>query len=215
MIDIQPRLLIILLAYVSASVCAGAAEPNAVGIVMKVTGETTPNLAAREEIPANTAIKLYPGVELTFLHYPPNCELVTVTGGTVKLSKTAFTTDGNIKNQQGRACPRLYELSGTAGGWVARDLLRLPVDPEIIFAGSRGDQVAAAAVYDKDQPDQLLFRFELADRRATQPAAAAPLNRDRRYVLKVTMRDNPQSIDYPFIIVSSGQGDSLVVLHVD
>ena len=52
---------------------AGAAEPNAVGIIMKVTGETDPELPLREEVSANTVIKLGPGAELTFLHYPPTC----------------------------------------------------------------------------------------------------------------------------------------------
>jgi len=39
---------------------AGAAEPNAVGIIMKVTGETDPGLPLREEVSANTVIKLGP-----------------------------------------------------------------------------------------------------------------------------------------------------------
>jgi hypothetical protein len=128
---------------------AGAAEPNAVGIIMKVTGETDPGLPLREEVSANTVIKLSPGAELTFLHYPPTCELVTVAGGTLKLTKTAFTTDGEVKSQQNRPCPRVYELPGTGGGWVARDLLRLPIAPEIIFAGSRAGEVTEAAVYEK------------------------------------------------------------------
>src|SRR5271170_1717375 len=40
---------------------AGAAEPNAVGIIMKVSGETDPGLPLREEVSANTVIKLGPG----------------------------------------------------------------------------------------------------------------------------------------------------------
>ena len=215
MIEPRSHLLIALLASISAAVSAGAAEPNAVGIVMKVTGATTPDMAAMQEIPASTAIQLGPGVELTFLHYPPDCELVTVSGGTVKLSKDAFTTDGDVKSQQGHACPRHYDLPGTGGAWVARDLLRLPVGSEIIFAGRRAGQVATAGVYEKDRPDQLLFRFEFADRRATQPAAAAPLAGNRQYVLRLTMKDSSQPIDYPFTTAPAGPGDSLVVLHID
>jgi hypothetical protein len=194
-----------------------AAEPNAVGIVMKITGETDPLLPLREEIAANTVIRLAPGAELTFLHYPPTCELVTVSGGTLKLTKTAFTTDGEVKSQQGRPCPRVYELSGTGGGWVARDLLRLPIVPEVVFAGSRADQVKAVAVYEGDA-DQALCRLELADRRATLSTATAPLTPNRRYVLKLTMSDQSQPVDYAFITMprtASGASDSLVVLHVD
>ena len=221
MIKFRPHLLITLLASVSALRFAGAAEPNPVAMVMKVTGETTPNLPARQEILANATITLGPGVELTFLHYPPDCELVTVSGGTLKLSKTTFTTDGDIKSQQGRPCPRFYEVSGTGGAWVARSLedardpLRLPIDAEIIFAGSRADQVTAAAVYEKDRPEEPHFRFELVDRRATQPVAATLLADDRQYVLRLTMKDSSQPIDYPFTTAPAGPGDLLVVLHVD
>lgn len=215
MTEIRYRLVIPLLASLFASGLAEAAEPNAVGIIMKVTGQTDPDLPAREEIAANTVIKLAPGAELTFLHYPPNCELVTVAGGTLKLTRTAFTTDGEVRNQQARPCPRVYELSGTGGGWVARDLLRLPVDPELIFAGSRAGVVAEAAIYEKGEPDRLLYRLDLADHRATRPAAATLLAPNRRYSLKLTMSDESQPVDYGFITVASSAVDALVVLHVD
>jgi hypothetical protein len=194
---------------------AGAADPNAVGIVMKVTGETDPALSPREELPANVKIKLGPGTELTFLHYPPRCDLVTVAGGTLRLSRTDFTTDGEVKNQQNRTCPRIYELSGTGGSWVARDMLRLSVAPELIFAGSRGSQVVEAAIYEKGQADRPLYRLDLADQRATPPRAASPLSPNGHYVLKITTSDEAQPVDYEFIAVASGNTDSLVVLHVD
>jgi hypothetical protein len=194
---------------------AGAAEPNAVCIIMKVIGETDPGLPLREEVSANTVIKLGPGTELTFLHYPPTCELVTVTGGTLKLTKTAFTTDGEVKSQQNRPCPRVYELTGTGGGWVARDLLRLPVAPEIILAGSRAGEVTEAGVYEKGQPDRLLYNLELAEQRATPPASAAPLEPNHRYLLKLSMSDGAQSLEHGFVAVGVGATDSLVVLHVD
>jgi hypothetical protein len=215
MADLRHRLVLPLLAGLSLLGPAVAAKPNAVGIIMRVTGHTDPNLPPREEISANAAIKLGPGAELTFLHYPPDCELVTVAGGTLKLTKTAFTTDGEVKSQQSRPCPRVYELSGTGGGWVARDLLRLAVDPEIIFAGSRANEVAEAAIYEKGEPDRLLYRLDLVDHRATRPAAMTPLAPDRRYVLKMTMTGAAQPVDYGFIAVASGGSDSLVVLHVD
>jgi hypothetical protein len=215
MAAIRYRIMLALLAGLAVLRPAGAAEPNAVGIIMRVTGDTDPSLPPREEIAANTVIKLNPGAELTFLHYPPNCELVTVAGGTLKLTKTAFTTDGEVKSQQGRPCPRVYELSGTGGGWVARDLLRLSVDPEIIFAGSRADQVEGAAVYEKGEPDRLLYQLDLADHRAVRPAATTPLAPNRRYVLKLTMNGKEQPVDYGFISVVAGPADSLVVLHVD
>jgi hypothetical protein len=215
MVYLRYRLLIPLLASLSVWGSAKAAEPNAVGIIMNVVGETDPGVPLREEVSANTVIRLGPGAELTFLHYPPTCELVTVAGGTLKLTKTAFTTDGEVKSQQNRACPRVYELTGTGGGWVARDLLRLPVAPEIIFAGSRAAEVAAAAVYEKGEPDQLLYRLDLTDQRATPPTSVAALEPNHRYLLKLRMSDAAQPLDYSFIATGSGATDSLVVLHVD
>src|SRR6266446_2703577 len=189
MVDRLYRVALALVAGLSVPGPADAAEPNAVGMIMKVTGETDPTLPAREEISANTVIKLGPGTELTFLHYPPSCELVTVAGGTLKLTKTAFTTDGEVTSQQNRPCPRVYELSGTGGGWVARDLLRLPVAAEIILAGNRAGEVTEAAVYEKGQPDRLLYSLELAEQRAIRPARAVPLEPNHRYLLKLSMSD--------------------------
>ena len=208
-------LAIALLACLPGFLPAGAAEPNAVGIIMKVTGEMDPSLPAREEISANSVIKLGPGSELTFLHYPPSCELVTVAGGTLKVTKTAFTTDGEVKSQQNRPCPRVYELSGTGGGWVARDLLRLSVDPEIIFAGSRAGEVEHAAIYEKGEPDQLVYQLDLAEHSAIRPPAATSLVANRRYLLKLRLRDQAQPVDYAFIAVAVSAVDPLVVLHVD
>jgi len=192
-----------------------AAEPDAAGIVMKITGQTTPGLLVRTEIPADTAIRLGPMGELTFLHYR-KCKLVTVAGGTLELSARDFTTDGKVEKEEPGPCPRVYQLAGSAGGWVARDLPpRLPVDAEIIFAGRRADRIAEAAVYLLDQPDRPLFRFELVDRRATEPAAAAPLTAEQRYVLRMRMSDQPDTIEHGFVAVAPGTGGSLVVLRID
>jgi hypothetical protein len=216
MTNIQHGLVVSALALLWASGTASAAEPNAVGLVLKVSGQTDPDLPPREEIAANTVIKLGPGVELTFLHYPPNCELVTVVGGTLRVTKTAFTTDGEVRSQQSRPCPRVYDLSGSGGAMVARDILRLPVDPEIIFAGDRADEVTGAAIYEKAEPSRLVYRLDLADHRATPPAAAtASLVPGQRYVLKLTMSDAAQAVDYTFTAVNAGAADSLVVVHVD
>jgi hypothetical protein len=192
-----------------------AAEPAAAGIVMKVTGQTTPDLPIRAEIPADTAIQLGPAVELTFLHYR-KCKLVTVVGGTLELSAGDFTTDGKVETELPGPCPRVYQLAGSAGGWVARDLPpRIPVNPEIIFAGQRADRIAEAAVYAQDQRERPLFRFDLVDRRATEPAAAAPLTAEHRYVLRIRMSDQADPIEHGFVAVAPGTGGSLVVLRID
>jgi hypothetical protein len=215
MIDIRCGLSAALVGCLLTTMPARAAEPNAAGIVMKVTGQTTPDLLVRTEIPTDTAIKLGPAVELTFLHYR-KCKLVTVAGGTLELSDRDFTTDGKVESEKPGPCPRVYQLAGSAGGWVARDLPpRLPVNPEIIFAGRRADQIAEAAVYAQDQSERPLFRFDLVDRRATEPAAAEPLTAEHRYVLSMKMSDQPDPIEHGFVAVAPGTGGSLVVLRID
>jgi hypothetical protein len=215
MIDIRCGLSAALFASVLTTTPAPAAEPDAAGIVMRVTGQTTPDLPVRTEIPADTAIKLGPEVELTFLHYR-KCQLVTVAGGTLELSARDFTTDGKVESEKPGPCPRVYQLAGSAGGWVARDLPpRLPVNPEIIFAGRRADRIAEAAVYVQDQRERPLFRFDLVDRRATEPATAAPLTAEHRYVLSMKMSDQPDPIEHGFVAVAPGTGGSLVVLRID
>ena len=204
-----------LLAGLLTTTPALAAEPAAAGIVMKVTGQTTPDLPIRAEIPADTAIQLGPAVELTFLHYR-KCKLVTVVGGTLELSAGDFTTDGRVETELPGPCARVYQLAGSAGGWVARDLPpRIPVNPEIIFAGQRADRIAEAAVYAQDQRERPLFRFDLVDRRATEPAAAAPLTAEHRYVLRIRMSDQADPIEHGFVAVAPGTGGSLVVLRID
>jgi hypothetical protein len=215
MIHIRCLLSAALLAGLSMMTPALAGEPDAAGIVMKVTGQTTPDLPVRTEIPTDTEITLGPAVELTFLHYR-KCKLVTVAGGTLELSDRDFTTDGKVEKEIPGPCPKVYQLAGSAGGWVARDLPpRLPVNPEIIFAGKRAGRIAEAAVYVADQRERPLFRFDLVDRRATEPAAAAPLTAEQRYVLRMKMSDQPDPIEHSFVAVAPGTGGSLVVLRID
>jgi hypothetical protein len=215
MIHIRCGLSAVLFASLLMTMPALAAEPDAAGIVMKVTGQTTPDLPVRTEIPADTPIKIGPTVELTFLHYR-KCKFVTVVGGTLELGDRDFITDGKVEKEIPGPCPRVYQLAGSAGGWVARDLPpRLPVKPEIIFVGRRADRIAEAAVYVQDQRDRPLFRFDLVDRRATEPATAAPLTAEQRYVLRMKMSDQQDPLEHSFVAVASGTGGSLVVLRVD
>jgi hypothetical protein len=215
MIGVRSILSVALLACSWTATSALAAEPEPAGIVMKITGQTTPDLPVRAEIPADTTIKLGPAVELTFLHYR-KCRLITVAGGTLELSARDFTTDGKVESDKPGPCPRIYQLAGSAGGWVARDLPpRLPVNPEIIFAGRRADRIAEAAVYMPGHQDRPLFRFDLADRRATEPAAATPLTVDGRYVLRMEMNDQSGAIEHGFVAVEPGTSGSLVVLRID
>jgi len=215
MVNLRHLLPAALLASALALAALQAAEPDAVGMVINITGETSPDLPVRTEIPANTAIKLGPQVELTFLHYR-KCKLVTVAGGKVELSASGFTTDGKIEREERGPCPRVYQLGGGPGGWVSRGLPpRLPVDSEIIFARRRADKVTEAAVYSDDHSDRPLFRFELVNRRAAEPTDTEPRTMEHRYVLRVRMNDQPEPIEHSFVAIAPGAHGSLVVLRID
>src|SRR5438132_3113503 len=114
MIDVRWGFYAALLTCLLRIMPAAAAGPDAAGIVMKVTGQTTPDLPVRTEIPVDAAIKLGPATELTFLHYR-KCKLVTVTGGTLELSDRDFTTDGKVESEKTGPCPRVYQVAGSAG----------------------------------------------------------------------------------------------------
>jgi hypothetical protein len=214
MIKTRSGLMAALVACALTVATAAADEPEAAGMVIRVAGVTEPDLPARTEIPAHTAIKLGSDAQLTFLHYG-KCKLITVAGGTLQLSKRDFTTDGKVENEAPGPCPRIYQIKGDAGGWVSRDLPpRLPVDAEIIFTGRRADKVVEASIYAEDRADKPLFRLELANRRATEPPDAE-LTPDKTYVLKVKLTDQPSPLEHGFVAIASGSRSSLVVLRID
>jgi hypothetical protein len=199
---------------------ATAAETPA-GLVESVTGETTPRLSEMAAIPANTAIRLAPETALTFVHFKL-CQSVTVTGGTVTLSDTDFTTDGHIDNRQAVACPTIHQLGSasagaSSGGIVVRgiSLLPLPVEPEIVFVGSRAPRVVAASILREGGEPQPIVSFAVAGPRATLPKGSPPLTPNSRYVLRVAFSDESSLVDLPFIARAASTTSSLVVLRVD
>src|ERR1700758_1130847 len=80
-----------------------------VGIVMAVSGTTTPALSAMTEIPADSAIKLDSGSTLTFLDYA-RCKLVTVSSGTVTLGRSGYKVDGRVESEVDGPCPQTYSM---------------------------------------------------------------------------------------------------------
>ena len=124
-----PLLLLLVFGVFSATAPARAEPPP--GIVMAIAGETDPPLSAMAEIPANTLIVLQPRTKLTFLHYS-RCKLVTVTGGTLTLTRADYKEDGRVEERGRRAlpaclcAPRYRRRRAPApavwlpGGWICR-----------------------------------------------------------------------------------------------
>src|SRR6266567_2805132 len=105
---------------------------------MALSGTTDPPITAMSEIPPGSPIRLGPGAELTFVHYY-RCQLITVVGGTLRMTRTSFTTDGRIVSEKDGPCPSIHQIRGNvSGGLVMRGAgssPRWPLNPEIIFAG--------------------------------------------------------------------------------
>ena len=191
------------------------------GIVMESVGDSDPHLSAMTEIPADASFQLKPGVKLTFLHYA-RCKLVTVTGGTLTVTRAGYTDAGGTATETDGPCPRVYSLpvgggeGHGAGGLISRGVAmppRWPTRPDIILTGARANGVAAAAILADGQPARAPVSLNVADRRVRAPQGASPLQPNGRYTLRLTIRDRRDPVDIPF--VATGGLDSLVVLRVD
>jgi len=209
-----------LLAGAGLSACldgAFAQNDPPVGLVMALSGNTSPAIAAMAEISPGTPLRLAPGTQLTFLHYG-HCKLVTVSGGTLSLSRTEFQTDGEIVAEKDGPCPRIHPLSGEAGAVAGGILMRgggvlprLPLDPEIVVAGHGINALKAGAIYAEDKFDAPLVQLQVSGHSLRFPASSERLAPNGRYLLRLTPEDRAQPIDIPFI-ATSPDGPELVLL---
>jgi hypothetical protein len=198
---------------------APAAEPPA-ALVMDVSGSTEPTVTAMSEIASGTPLKLDAAARVTLLDYA-RCKAVTVSGGTITVTRFDFVTDGKIISETGAPCPRVHKLSANAGGAVAGGLVmrglaappRWPLDREFVFAGDGGDKLAAAAIYADGRLDSPLLRLDVAGRRARVPAGAAPLPEGDKYVLRLTLHGRAEPVDISFIGAAPAGPSLLVVLR--
>jgi hypothetical protein len=215
-----PMLSAMMFGVLTAAASPVRAEPA--GIVMAISGETDPKLAVMEEIPANTPMTLTPTTKLTFLHYA-RCKLVSITGGTVALSRADYKVGGKIDSEKDGPCPRVYALGSggeghSTGGIVSRGLggpPRWPVNPEFIFSGQRAGAVTAAAIFAEGKLDKPVANLQLNGWRASEPADAPKMAADAHYVLRLTLRDVKDSVDVPFVGMVSAGPAALVIVRVD
>ena len=207
---------ILLLSSFVAAAASAADEPPA-GVVMALSGNSSPPIAAMSEIPSGAPLRLDAGAQLTFLHYT-RCKLVTVAGGTLTVTRADYNTDGRIVSEKDGPCPRVHQLAGgapaTAGGLVMRGVggePRWPLDREILFAGPGSGDLRAAAIYAEGRTDAPLVRLDVAGHQARFPANAPPLTANQRYVMRLTMVGRGQPVDIPFI-GTAPDGPSLFVV---
>lgn len=199
-------------------VLASADEPPA-AMVMAVSGKTVPPVAAMSEIASGAKLQLDPGTELTVLDYA-RCKMVTISGGSLTVTRFDFMADGKIVGEVDAPCPRFHQLSAggaVAGGVVMRGGLgsvpRWPLEREIVLAGGGADKLKAAAIYAEGRPDAPLVQLAVAGNRARMPEQAPPLTVNQRYLLRLTMNGQPQPVDIPFIGAAPSGRSLLVVLR--
>ena len=198
---------------------AVAVAPPA-ALVMAISGAVMPEIAVMSEIPSDVSLKLAPAAELTFLHYG-RCKLVTVSGGTLTVTRQDYFGDAKILSETPGPCPHIQQLNagteGTvAGGLVMRGLEaapRWPLNPELIIAGAGTDRLTAAAIYAEARLEAPLVRLEQSAHHARFPADAAPLPANERYVLRLTLAGRTQPVDLPFIGAPPNGPSVLVVLR--
>ncbi len=198
---------------------AVANEPPA-ALVTALSGSTTPAIAAMSEIASGAPLRLAPGAELSFLHYA-KCKMVTVTGGTVTVTRTDFTTDGTIVAEIDAPCPRIHRLSANAAGTVSGGLVmrglssapRWPVNREIVLTGEGTDKLKTVAIHAEGRLDAPLVRLNVSGRQARFPADAAPLAVNERYVLRLTIGDRAEPVDIPFVAAAPSGSSLFVVLR--
>src|SRR5262249_4895061 len=171
-IKVRLRALLVLLSALCLALPVFAADEPA-GMVMALSGSTTPPVAAMSEIPAGTPLQLAPGTELTFLHYS-KCKLVTVSSGTLTVTRTDFSADGKIVDEKDGPCPRVHQLRGNTSGMVSGGLVmrgpgstpRWPLNRELIIAGAGTDKLGSAAIYAEGRLDAPLMRLEVSGHQA-------------------------------------------------
>jgi hypothetical protein len=199
---------------------ASADEPPA-AMVMAVSGKTAPPVSAMSEIASGAKLLLDPGTELTVLDYA-RCKMVTVTGGSLTVTRFDFMTDGKIVGEVEAPCPRFHQLSASAGGAVAGGMVmrgglssvqRWPLEREIVLAGGGADKLKAAAIYAEGRPDAPVVQLAVAGNRARLPEQPPRLAVNERYLLRLTMDGQPQPVDIPFIGAAPTGRSLLVVLR--
>ena len=199
-------------------VFAAAEEPPA-AMVMAISGKTVPPVSAMSEIASGAKVQLDPGTELTVLDYA-RCKMVTISGGSLTVTRFDFTADGKIVGEVDAPCPRFHQLSAGGGGAVAGGVVmrgglgsvqRWPLEREIVLAGGGADTLKAAAIYANGHLDTPLVQLAVAGNRARLPEQAPPLVVNEHYLLRLTMNGQPQPVDIPFI-GSAPSGHSLLVV---
>lgn len=196
-----------------------AVAAEAVALVMSVSGNVSPGVAAYSEIPADTAINLGADGRISFVHYP-SCRQVTVLGGTLTFSaQDVKVSGGTIERETPQKCPKKMSVK-VASGQSAAGLLRtltipsafLSVRPSCVLLGSTAQDYHQAQVI---QGAKAVATIRLSGPMFTWPAKTEPLKSGLNYKLVLTSaRPGVAAQEIDFQAASDGLGEGECQLTV-
>ncbi len=175
---------------VAVLVAAAPAQPRqAAGVVLEVSGPSTPALAPFIEIADQTTVRLGPESRLVFVHYH-TCRTVTLVGGQLTAGVQEYRVSGGTRSEKETPCPRAIKLlaSGETAGVVfrSRAAVRLPVEPAFAVVGPRGGDVAAVRI---TRGSEIVVEAPLRDRRFRWPTGVPALRAGTQYELALTFKE--------------------------
>jgi hypothetical protein len=192
---------------------AAAQVDEAVGLVTKVTGKTSPEINPFDEIFAGSTIVLTAG-SIEFLHYP-TCESITVQGGKLYLTTQSYNARDSLVTREKRRCPSTLRIRGDArvGGIVMRSglaKLALAAKPSLYLTGKNRKMVTGLRFH---LGNQLLLAARVDGPRFDWPENKAPLRAGNTYHLEL-MELTTVVRRIPFK-VAKGQRVPAVIVAID
>ncbi len=168
----------------TALVAAAPAQLRpAAGLVLEISGPSTPALAPFTELADQTTIRLGPGSRLVFVHYH-SCRTVTLVGGQLAVDVEKYRVSGGPRSEEETPCPRAIKLlaAGETAGVLLRGsaAVRLPVEPAFVVVGPRAGDVASVRI---TRGSETVVEAPLEHRRFRWPKGRPALRASTQYEL--------------------------------
>lgn len=152
------------------AIAASGGEP--VALVTDYAGGKGSKIEAFSELTEGQTLTLGAKDRVTVLHYR-SCKSLTITGGTIHISRQAVTQDGGTREEApGEACPQELTVAtaGVGGGALVRAVGFSTIPSALescILVGAQASKISAVAVGQNDTP---LFTAKVQGRRLEIPA---------------------------------------------
>jgi hypothetical protein len=206
---------------IGATVVCGtaAAEEQAAGIVINLSGETSPVLSPLMEIKSNTTLQVRPGGAITFLHYHL-CKFVTVGAGRIRIGIDNYFSEGKVLNEKGGPCPTIYTIQSpgaTTGGVLMNStnpdkLIKVPINTEIIMTSNSGGSIKSVSLKALDNSNSngtVPVRGGRADLSGSTPT----LRVGHAYALTIEFVGQKAAAQIGFVALSADPNNAMLILR--